>query len=113
MNVNDFVLNIATVNGSGSQTANTVLLKTIFRMGIPVGGKNIFPSNIQGLPTWFWIRANPKGYIGRKAISDLVVSLNIKTQKQDLSTLKIGGFFLSEEAVDETLRSSRPDVVFV
>ena len=64
--VNDFSIQVATVNGSGSQTANTVLMRSIFQMGIPVSGKNLFPSNIAGLPTWFTIRASKHGYIGRK-----------------------------------------------
>ena len=64
--VNDFSIQVATANGSGSQTANNVLMRSIFQMGVPVSGKNLFPSNIAGLPTWFTIRANHKGYIGRK-----------------------------------------------
>ena len=64
--VNDFIIHVATVNGSGSQTANTVLLRALFQMGIPVSGKNLFPSNIAGLPTWFTIRANKDGYIARR-----------------------------------------------
>ena len=64
--VNDFSLQVATANGSGSQTANSVLMRSIFRMGVPVSGKNLFPSNIQGLPTWFTIRASKHGYIARK-----------------------------------------------
>ena len=64
--VNDFTIQVATVNGSGSQTANLVLLRSIFQMGVPVSGKNLFPSNIAGLPTWFSIRANHRGYISRK-----------------------------------------------
>ena len=64
--VNDFTIQVATVNGSGSQTANMVLLRSIFQMGVPVSGKNLFPSNIQGLPTWFTIRVNKDGYIARR-----------------------------------------------
>ena len=67
--VNDFNINVATVNGSGSQTANTVLLRAIFQMGIPISGKNLFPSNIAGLPTWFTIRVNRHGYIARRRIA--------------------------------------------
>ena len=64
--INDFAIQVATVNGSGSQTANMVLLRSIFQMGVPVSGKNMFPSNIAGLPTWYTIRASAKGYVGRK-----------------------------------------------
>ncbi len=69
--VNDFSIQVATVNGSGSQSANTVLLRSIFQMGVPVSGKNLFPSNIAGLPTWYTIRASKKGYIARKKEIDL------------------------------------------
>lgn len=81
--VNDFSLQVATANGSGSQTANNVLLRSIFRMGIPVSGKNLFPSNIQGLPTWFTIRASRHGYIGRKRELDVLVLMNPETAARD------------------------------
>lgn len=91
---NDFVINVATVNGSGSQTANLVLLKGLFKMGIPVGGKNVFPSNIAGLPTWFWIRASEKGYTGRREKADIVIAMNPQTLSEDLQLLRKGGVFL-------------------
>lgn len=81
--VNDFSLQVATANGSGSQTANGVLLRSIFRMGVPVSGKNLFPSNIQGLPTWFTIRASRHGYIGRKRELDVLVLMNPETASDD------------------------------
>ncbi|MBK9966122.1 MAG: 2-oxoacid:acceptor oxidoreductase subunit alpha [Holophagales bacterium] len=81
--VNDFSLQVATANGSGSQTANSVLLRSIFRMGIPVSGKNLFPSNIQGLPTWFTIRASRHGYIGRRRELDVLVLMNPETAAED------------------------------
>jgi len=81
--VNDFNINVATVNGSGSQTANTVLLRAIFQMGIPVSGKNLFPSNIAGLPTWFTIRVNGAGYIARRADNDITVIMNPETAAKD------------------------------
>ena len=81
--VNDFSLQVATANGSGSQTANNVLLRSIFRMGVPVSGKNLFPSNIQGLPTWFTIRASRHGYIGRKRELDVLVLMNPETAAED------------------------------
>ncbi|MBK9372617.1 MAG: 2-oxoacid:acceptor oxidoreductase subunit alpha [Holophagales bacterium] len=81
--VNDFSLQVATANGSGSQTANNVLLRSIFRMGVPVSGKNLFPSNIQGLPTWFTIRASRHGYIGRRRELDVLVLMNPETAAED------------------------------
>ncbi len=81
--VNDFSLQVATANGSGSQTANNVLLRSLFRMGVPVSGKNLFPSNIQGLPTWFTIRASRHGYIGRKRELDVLVLMNPETAAAD------------------------------
>ena len=88
--VNDFSIQVATVNGSGSQTANLILIRSIFQMGVPVSGKNLFPSNIAGLPTWYTIRANKDGYIGRKKEIDLVVTLNPETAREDALTLESG-----------------------
>ena len=73
--INDFSITIATVNGSGSQTANVTLLRALFKMGIPVSGKNLFPSNIQGLPTWYTIRLSKDGFIARRDEQELVVAL--------------------------------------
>lgn len=96
--VNDFVLTVATANGSGSQSSNNILLRSLFRMGLPVGGKNLFPSNIQGLPTWFTIRANEKGFTARKRLADIVVALNPQTAAEDLKLVRPGGyFFVSSE----------------
>ncbi len=91
---NNFVLNVATVNGSGSHSANQLLVRTLFRMGLPVGGKNLFPSNIAGLATWFSIRVSPEGYIGRKELNDIVVALNPETAVKDLKSLRPGGVFI-------------------
>ena len=77
--VNNMSIQVATVNGSGSQSSNTVLLRSIFQMGVPVSGKNLFPSNIAGLPTWYTIRANKDGYIARKKEIDFVVAMNPET----------------------------------
>src|SRR5271156_1625321 len=82
--VNDFSIQIATVNGSGSQSANSVLLRSIFRMGIPVSGKNLFPSNIAGLPTWYTIRASKKGWVARKTEIDLLIAMNAETALEDV-----------------------------
>ncbi|MBL7542295.1 MAG: 2-oxoacid:acceptor oxidoreductase subunit alpha [Bdellovibrionaceae bacterium] len=94
MNINNFVITVATVNGSGSQSANNILLKSLFRMGIPVGGKNVFPSNIAGLPTWFWIRADEKGFVARREHADIFVAMNPQTLKEDIKTVRKGGFFI-------------------
>ena len=83
--VNDFQMMFATVNGSGSQTANTVLLRALFRMGIPVSGKNIFPSNIQGLPTWYTIRVSKDGYIARLDDYHVLVAMNRQTIQDDIA----------------------------
>ena len=82
--VNDMSIQVATVNGSGSQSSNTVLLRSIFQMGVPVSGKNLFPSNIAGLPTWYTIRANKDGYIARKKEIDFVVAMNSETAQEDV-----------------------------
>src|SRR3989441_12223279 len=82
--VNDFSIQVATVNGSGSQTANTILMRSIFQMGIPVSGKNMFPSNIAGLPTWFTIRASKHGFIARKKEIDFLVAMNPETAREDV-----------------------------
>lgn len=106
--VNDFSIVIATVNGSGSQSANSVILKAIFGMGVPVSGKNLFPSNIAGLPTWFIIRANKDGYVARKRDSDVLVSLNPETAREDVMALPPGGVAIYEEHLD--LKQYRSDV---
>src|SRR3954462_13184272 len=82
--VNDFAIQGATVNGSGSQTANLVLLRSIFQMGVPVSGKNMFPSNIAGLPTWYTVRANKDGYVGRKKEVDSPVAMKPEREKEDV-----------------------------
>ena len=97
---NDLSIQVATVNGSGSQTANSVLMRAIFRMGVPVSGKNMFPSNIAGLPTWFTIRASHKGYIGRRKEIDFLVAMNPETAREDVMKLDSG----SEVVYDEPLK---------
>src|SRR5467141_4317948 len=92
--VNDFSIQVATVNGSGSQTANSVLMRSIFQMGIPVSGKNLFPSNIAGLPTWYTIRASKHGYIARKKEIDFVVAMNTETAQEDVMSLAPGAAVL-------------------
>ena len=97
--VNDFSIQVATVNGSGSQTANTVLLRAIFQMGIPVGGKNLFPSNIAGLPTWFTIRASREGYLARHERSDVVVVMNPETAAEDVAQVGPGGVIVLNDQI--------------
>jgi len=108
--VNDFAIQVATVNGSGSQTANLVLLRSIFQMGVPVGGKNMFPSNIAGLPTWYTIRASSKGYVGRKKEVDFLVAMNPETAKEDVLSLAPGAVALYDEPLK--LNELRSDVIF-
>src|ERR1700748_2168612 len=95
--VNDFSIQVATVNGSGSQTANLVLLRSILLSGVPVSGKNMFPSNIAGLPTWYTIRASKRGYIGRKKEVDFLVAMNPETAKEDVLTLEAGAAVVYDE----------------
>jgi 2-oxoglutarate/2-oxoacid ferredoxin oxidoreductase subunit alpha len=108
--VNDFSIQVATVNGSGSQTANLVLLRSIFQMGVPVSGKNMFPSNIAGLPTWYTIRANRQGYIARKKEIDFLVAMNPETAREDVLALDPGAAVLYDEPLN--LSSLRDDLVF-
>ncbi len=107
---NDFSIQIATVNGSGSQTANLVLLRSIFQMGIPVSGKNLFPSNIAGLPTWYTIRANQRGYIARKKEIDFLVAMNAETAKDDVLSLEPGRAVVYDEPLK--LDALRDDLIF-
>ena len=107
--VNDFSIQVATVNGSGSQSANSVLLKSIFAMGIPVSGKNLFPSNIAGLPTWYTIRASKHGYVARKKDTEVLVALNPETAKEDILGLAPGHIAIYEDSLN--LKQYREDVI--
>ena len=97
--VNRLSIQVATVNGSGSQTANNTLLRALFQMGIPVSGKNLFPSNIAGLPTWFTIRANADGYTARRREVDVCVCMNAATAQQDVTSLPAGATVVYEETL--------------
>jgi 2-oxoglutarate ferredoxin oxidoreductase subunit alpha len=108
--VNDMSIQVATVNGSGSQSSNTVLLRSIFQMGVPVSGKNMFPSNIAGLPTWYTIRANKNGYIGRKKEIDFLVAMNPETATEDTMSLAPGASVLYDEPLQ--LHKLRDDLIF-
>ena len=108
--VNDFSIQVATVNGSGSQTANLVLLRSILLMGVPVSGKNMFPSNIAGLPTWYTIRASKRGYVARKKEIDFLVAMNPETAKEDVLTLEAGAAVVYDEPLK--LNALRSDLSF-
>jgi 2-oxoglutarate/2-oxoacid ferredoxin oxidoreductase subunit alpha len=108
--VNDFSIQVATVNGSGSQTANLVLLRALFQMGVPVSGKNMFPSNIAGLPTWYTIRANKNGYVSRKKEVDFLVAMNQETAREDVLSLEPGMAVVYDEPLK--LNGLRSDLVF-
>src|SRR6516225_3852153 len=108
--INDFSIQVATVNGSGSQTANTVLMRSLFQMGIPVSGKNMFPSNIAGLPTWFTIRASKHGWIGRKKEIDFLVAMNPETAREDVMKLDSGAAVVYDEPLK--LNALRSDLHF-
>ena len=97
--INDFSIHVATVNGSGSQTANSVLLRAIFQMGIPVSGKNLFPSNIAGLPTWFTIRASKDGYVARRRDNEILVVMNPETAAEDIAAMPPGSMIILNEQI--------------
>ncbi len=111
--VNDFVVRFANVNGTGSASANNMFAKAIFRMGIPISPKNIFPSNIQGLPTWYEIRINEKGYLGRRAGLDLLVSVNPQSMVQDIASVKPGGYFVYDNTRKLHKEFLRDDIHFI
>src|SRR5256714_15221215 len=108
--VNDMSIQVATVNGSGSQSSNTVLLRSIFQMGVPVSGKNMFPSNIAGLPTWFTIRANKDGWIARKKEVDIMVCMNQQTAREDVEALQPGAVCIYDTPLN--CKSMRSDITF-
>lgn len=108
--INDLTIQAATVNGSGSQTANLVLTRAIFHMGIPVAPKNVFPSNIEGLPTWYQLRVTPEGYMARSDKVDILVAFNVATWHQDLKTVRPGGVVIHEEAFSKA--DVRDDVTY-
>src|ERR1019366_5447161 len=96
--INDFAIKLANVNGSGSSSANGLIMQAIFRMGVPVSGKNLFPSNIQGLPTWYEIRVNKNGYTARALDYDLMIAMNAQTYDRDVSEVRPGGYFLYDSS---------------
>jgi 2-oxoglutarate/2-oxoacid ferredoxin oxidoreductase subunit alpha len=111
--VNDFAFKIATANGTGSASANGLLMQSIFRMGIPVTGKNVFPSNIQGLPTWYEIRVSKDGYTARTPYFDLMVALNAATYQKDVAEVRAGGYLLFDSTWPLDDKLQRPDVTYL
>lgn len=111
--VNDFVLKIANVNGTGSASANSLLMKTVFRMGVPVSGKNFFPSNIQGLPTWYEIRVSKDGYLARSGSVDVMVAMNAQTYGRDLAEVAPGGVLIYDSTWPRDRQLARPDIEII
>jgi 2-oxoglutarate ferredoxin oxidoreductase subunit alpha len=113
LRVNDFALKLANVNGTGSASANGLLMQAIFRMGIPVSGKNLFPSNIQGLPTWYEVRVNKSGHVARALDYDLVVAMNAETYARDVKEVRAGGYLLYDSSWPLDAELARTDVTFL
>ncbi|MEO4041122.1 2-oxoacid:acceptor oxidoreductase subunit alpha [Hoeflea sp. CAU 1731] len=109
---NDFVVKFANVNGTGSASANHLFAKAIFRMGIPVSPRNIFPSNIQGLPTWYEVRVSSKGYLGRRGGVDLMVCVNPQTMEQDIADIEPGGYFVYDNTKPLSPHLKRDDITY-
>ncbi len=109
----NFVIQVATVNGSGSQSSNNILVRSLFRSGLPVGGKNLFPSNIQGLPTWFTIRVNEQGFTSRRALVDICVAMNAQTHVKDLSSVRPGGFYFYTSELKFSDAQKRSDIQMI
>src|SRR6185369_16090580 len=98
MKINDFVVRFANVNGTGSASANALFTKAVFRMGVPVTPKNIFPSNIQGLPTWYEVRVSEKGHLGRREGVDLMVAVNPQSMRKDYADVSENGYFMYDSS---------------
>jgi 2-oxoglutarate ferredoxin oxidoreductase subunit alpha len=111
--VNDFVIKFANVNGTGSASANNLFAKALFRMGVPVSPKNIFPSNIQGLPTWYEVRVNDKGYLGRRGGIDIALSVNPQSMAQDIHEVEPGGYFIYDSTKPLDHRLLRDDISII
>jgi 2-oxoglutarate ferredoxin oxidoreductase subunit alpha len=111
--VNDFVIKFANVNGTGSASANNMFAKAVFRMGLPVSPKNIFPSNIQGLPTWYEVRVSEKGYLGRRGGIDMMVGMNAQSMAKDIQEVDSGGYFFYDSSKPLDLRLMRSDIHFI
>ena len=108
--VNDFNINVATANGSGSQTSNSMLIRSLYKMGIPVTGKNLFPSNIQGLPTWFNIRLSKDGFLARRERVEIMICMNGATVAEDMESVEAGGIILYDDSLP--IANHRKDVQY-
>ncbi len=113
MSINDFVVRFANVNGTGSASANALFTKAVFRMGVPVTPKNIFPSNIQGLPTWYEVRVSEKGYLGRREGVDLMIAVNPQSMKKDYADVRAGGYFLHDSSKPLAPTYDRDDITHI
>jgi 2-oxoglutarate ferredoxin oxidoreductase subunit alpha len=111
--VNEFAIKLANVNGTGSASTNNLLMQTIFRMGVPVSGKNLFPSNIQGLPTWYEVRVSQSGHTARTASFDLMVAMNGQTYQQDIGEVASGGYLVYDDSWPLDSEMRRPDITFL
>src|SRR5579862_6445437 len=111
--VNDFVVKFANVNGSGSASANSLFARAILRMGIPASSRNIFPSNIQGLPTWFEVRINDKGHLGRRGGVDMMVAMNPQTWDEDLAEIEPGGYLFYDSTKPLPPSKFRDDITVI
>ena len=111
--LNDFVIKLANVNGTGSASANSLLMKSIFRMGVPVMGKNYFPSNIQGLPTWYEIRVTRDGYVARSGRVDVMVAMNAETYAKDVKEVSPGGYLVYDSTWPRPALLKRDDITIL
>src|SRR6516165_7736261 len=111
--INDLSIRVGTVNGSGSNSANLVLLRALYAMGIPCSGKNIFPSNIEGLPTWFHIRASARGYVGHRVDPQILVCMHEPSLKDDVAQLKPGSVCIYRDDFAANPKEFRDDVMFL
>src|ERR1700736_3894073 len=111
--VNDFVVKFSNVNGSGSASANSLFAKSILRMGIPASSRNIFPSNIQGLPTWYEVRISESGHLGRRGGVDLMVAMNPQTWDKDVAEIEPGGYLFYDSTKPMPPTKFRPDITVV
>ena len=108
--INDFVVKFANVNGSGSASANRLFAKSILRMGVPISSRNIFPSNIQGLPTWYEVRVSESGYLGRRGGVDLMVAMNPQTWDKDVASIEPGGYLFYDSTNPAQPAKLRDDI---
>ena len=111
--INDLVVRFANVNGTGSASANNLFARAIYTMGVPVSPKNIFPSNIQGLPTWYEVRVSEKGYLGRKEGIDIMVAVNAQSFDADVASVKSGGYLIYDSTKMLAEEDKRPDIHYI